>query len=328
MFAFSAILSGLILNPYKMLTDPEQLYKPVLLFSFALTILCIEGQQYAKDIIVESPSSALPITTPLAQTLGGLFVGYGTHLAGGCELGHGVCGFGRGSSRSVYAFGVFLLTGICTTCWMTTKTSIIGNCTEGWLRTDIPASQNEALGLLLFFIMIVTTAFSFLVLPDPPLQKVPAAVFSGALFACGLAASQWILPSRLFGFFNVYGILHGNWDLNFVLAWSAAIMTSFVSYRYIPDDSTHVPKDQCLTKPICGTEFAIPANAKVDEDLLYGSALFGVGAGLSGLCPGSALYLAVAGDWRVIMYHWPAFIVGVHAAQLYKDSKAEKIKEQ
>ena len=42
---------------------------------------------------------------------GGLLVGFGTRLANGCTSGHGVCGLGRGSARSLTATCVFMLTG-------------------------------------------------------------------------------------------------------------------------------------------------------------------------------------------------------------------------
>jgi uncharacterized membrane protein YedE/YeeE len=45
--------------------------------------------------------------------VGGLLVGFGSRLANGCTSGHGVCGIGRGSLRSVVATAVFMATGAC-----------------------------------------------------------------------------------------------------------------------------------------------------------------------------------------------------------------------
>ena len=50
----------------------------------------------------------------LETLLGGLLVGIGTRLGSGCTSGHGVCGIGRGSMRSVIATLVFMVTGMLT----------------------------------------------------------------------------------------------------------------------------------------------------------------------------------------------------------------------
>ena len=50
--------------------------------------------------------------------------------------------------------------------------------------------------------------------------------------------------------------------------------------------------------------------------------VFGFGFGVSGLCPGPSIYLAMAGDLDVIFYHWPGYALGAVLAQVYKDRKA------
>jgi uncharacterized membrane protein YedE/YeeE len=52
--------------------------------------------------------------SPAVLILGGLLVGFGTRLGGGCTSGHGVCGIGRASPRSLVATGVFMATAIAT----------------------------------------------------------------------------------------------------------------------------------------------------------------------------------------------------------------------
>jgi hypothetical protein len=57
----------------------------------------------------------IQVSTPLpALIAAGLLVGFGTRLGGGCTSGHGVCGIGRGSQRSIVATAVFMLTGALT----------------------------------------------------------------------------------------------------------------------------------------------------------------------------------------------------------------------
>ncbi len=60
----------------------------------------------------------MPVTNPLFIIFGGLFVGYGTQLGSGCTSGHGVCGIGRLSFRSIVGTFVFILSGIITVTFM------------------------------------------------------------------------------------------------------------------------------------------------------------------------------------------------------------------
>ena len=60
----------------------------------------------------------MPVTNPLFIILGGLFVGYGTQLGSGCTSGHGVCGIGRLSIRSIVGTFVFITSGIITVTFM------------------------------------------------------------------------------------------------------------------------------------------------------------------------------------------------------------------
>jgi uncharacterized membrane protein YedE/YeeE len=57
----------------------------------------------------------ISINAPVALLVaGGLIVGFGTRLGGGCTSGHGVCGIGRGSPRSIAATAIFMATAVAT----------------------------------------------------------------------------------------------------------------------------------------------------------------------------------------------------------------------
>jgi uncharacterized membrane protein YedE/YeeE len=76
--------------------------------SFVLGLLC--GGAVMMVVYPESMPIALDVSLPLAA-LAGLLVGVGTRLGSGCTSGHGVCGVGRLSLRSMVATGVFIFTG-------------------------------------------------------------------------------------------------------------------------------------------------------------------------------------------------------------------------
>jgi uncharacterized membrane protein YedE/YeeE len=61
----------------------------------------------------ELPQITVSVPWPLIM-IGGLLVGFGTRLGGGCTSGHGVCGIARFSRRSLVATGLFMATAIVT----------------------------------------------------------------------------------------------------------------------------------------------------------------------------------------------------------------------
>ena len=100
------------------------------------------------------------------------------------------------------------------------------------------------------------------------------ALVAGTLFGAGLTLSGMTDPERVRGFLDVTG----TWNpaLAFVLA--GAILPMAVAWRVAGR----------MRRPVAADAFDLPATTKVDSRLLAGAALFGVGWGLAGLCPGPA----------------------------------------
>jgi uncharacterized membrane protein YedE/YeeE len=98
---------------------------------------------------------------------------------------------------------------------------------------------------------------------------------SGLLFAVGLALAGMTLPSKVIGFLDVAG----RWDPSLAFVMVGAIAVYATAYRL----------SLRMARPVVATSFAAVPPARIDLRLLVGSALFGVGWGLAGLCPGPAL---------------------------------------
>ena len=107
------------------------------------------------------------------------------------------------------------------------------------------------------------------------------AFIAGTLFGLGLAISEMINPGRVIGFLDVAG----TWDptLAFVMAGALAVTVSLF------------PLILKRSQPLLGGKFYLPTRQKIDRPLLLGGALFGVGWGLGGFCPGPALAGLVSG---------------------------------
>ncbi len=107
-------------------------------------------------------------------------------------------------------------------------------------------------------------------------MKARLAIFlSGMLFAIGLGVAGMTLPSRVIGFLDIFGA----WDPTLVFVMVGGIGVHAAAYRMI----AHRPS------PIFEAKFHIPARHAVDRKLLVGSAIFGIGWGIGGYCPGPGL---------------------------------------
>ncbi|MDP9137620.1 MAG: YeeE/YedE family protein [Pseudomonadota bacterium] len=102
----------------------------------------------------------------------------------------------------------------------------------------------------------------------PPLLS---ALLSGLLFGAGLALSGMVNPAKVLNFFDVFGA----WDGSLLFVMAGALAVTFAGYRFAGTLRAHA--------------FPPPERQAIDARLLSGAALFGLGWGLSGLCPGPAI---------------------------------------
>ena len=107
------------------------------------------------------------------------------------------------------------------------------------------------------------------------------ALVAGTLFGLGLAVSGMINPAKVVGFLDVAG----GWDPTLMFVMGGAMLITVPAFRLILN----------RPRPILADGFALPTKSALDARLLGGAALFGVGWGLSGFCPGPAVAALVTG---------------------------------
>jgi uncharacterized membrane protein YedE/YeeE len=106
-----------------------------------------------------------------------------------------------------------------------------------------------------------------------------ASLVCGFVFGLGLLISGMMQPSKVLGFLDILGARTGTWDPSLAVVMAAALAVSGVGYLVV----------QRQPKPVLAPRFDLSIRTGIDTPLVAGSALFGIGWGLVGLCPGPAL---------------------------------------
>jgi len=113
-------------------------------------------------------------------------------------------------------------------------------------------------------------------------------ILTGALFGAGLALSGMLNPAKVAGFLDLFGI----WDPSLAFVMGGGVIANFIGHRIVMRRAA----------PVFGSGFAIPTRSDIDSRLLIGAALFGVGWGLAGLCPGPAIASILVAPGEVALF--------------------------
>jgi uncharacterized membrane protein YedE/YeeE len=128
------------------------------------------------------------------------------------------------------------------------------------------------------------------------MRRALASLACGALFGAGLAVAGMIDPRKVLGFLDVAGA----WDASLLFVLGGAVAVAAIGYRVV------------LRRPAprLDARFHLGAAAGIDRRLLIGAAVFGIGWGLGGYCPGPAVaslgYANAEALWFV-----PAMLIGM-----------------
>jgi uncharacterized membrane protein YedE/YeeE len=127
------------------------------------------------------------------------------------------------------------------------------------------------------------------------MKPILTALLSGTLFGAGLAVSQMTNPAKVIGFLDVAAVRAGSgasgWDPSLAFVMGAALLVSAIGYQ--------LSRVRAVTP---GPAVQAVQAAGIDERLLLGAAIFGVGWGLAGLCPGPAIASLVTGSGQVLLF--------------------------
>ncbi len=114
------------------------------------------------------------------------------------------------------------------------------------------------------------------------------ALVAGAVFGLGLSVSGMINPQKVLGFLDLFG----DWDPSLVFVMLGGLVVTFFGYRYANG----------FQKPVNDDSYHSPKSKSIDKRLIIGAVLFGLGWGLSGLCPGPAISGLAVANFKSILF--------------------------
>lgn len=144
-------------------------------------------------------------------------------------------------------------------------------------------------------------------------MRLISAYLIGLVFGVGIAISGMANPAKVLNFFDVAG----TWDPSLIFVMGGALVVTVIGYRVVLGGRS----------PLLGGRFHLPSARAIDARLLGGSAVFGVGWGLSGFCPGGALPALGAGRWEVFVFT-AALVAGIVLAKTVTSAGAARTPAQ
>lgn len=256
---------------------PSYLHKPRLCFIVGLITIVdlfyiMEGEYlYGHKVLDSSEKLDFGLIA-----FGAFLVGLGVRCGGGCTSGHGICGLPRLSIRSIVAVPTFMLTGMLTATFMPTLSAYLPSYQVDFssLPQAILYSPRVLLtlsqSLSLFYILTeVIKAQAY----HKKLQPLSGFI-CGMIFGLGLTISGMTNRHNILSFLTI----DSNWDPSLMFVMMSAAGLNFLPFQYM------MKRKNCFD----AEDIDLPY-LELDWMIFAGPAIFGVGWGITGFCPGPTL---------------------------------------
>ena len=256
--------------------------------------------------------------TPLGLVAGGILVGFGTRLGNGCTSGHGLCGLSRLSPRSLVAVLTFMASGAVSSYL----------CNETFLKSyfysasSIAAAHQPPSIAIAAMVTILCSTYrheieefftgSKSTTKKASLSDHVVTILCSTLFGVGLAVSGMCNPTKVTRFLNFTGT--AGFDPSLMAVMGSGVignLISMITLRSKKIDSKPIPLATSIKHYSQVIKLGLdPCNMKIDMRLILGSALFGIGWGMVGICPGPGLVSLGAGT-ASSLYFVSAMVTGI-----------------
>ena len=121
------------------------------------------------------------------------------------------------------------------------------------------------------------------------MKRTASALLAGMVFGSGIAISGMGNPAKVLNFFDPFG----TWDPSLAFVMAGALLTAAIGYRLL---------FARRAAPVYDSTFHLPTSTAIDAKLVGGSALFGVGWGIAGFCPGGAIPALGFAPWPTALF--------------------------
>ena len=206
--------------------------------------------------------------------MAGFLVGFGAKMANGCTSGHGVCGLPRLSKRSIVAILIFMIFGMMI----------------ATIRYYIPFLRPNSYAFnvweesYIYYLALFTSLIgfglnlwnSFKTGIKDKVRDILVSFLIGSLFSFGLIQSGMLQRHVVIEFLTIGRV----WNIQLAFVLGAAVGINFFTFNFILNK---------ITRPRYKEKYDLPTSTTVDNKLCVGAAIFGIGWGLSGICPGPAI---------------------------------------
>jgi len=143
-------------------------------------------------------------------------------------------------------------------------------------------------------------------------MRLISAYLIGLVFGIGIAISGMADPAKVLNFFDIAG----TWDPSLIFVMGGGLIVTFIGYRFVLKQPS----------PLLAGSFVLPKSKRLDRRLLGGSALFGIGWGIAGFCPGGVLPVVGTGRPDVLIFV-AALIAGMLTARLFNRPAAPALQQ-
>lgn len=126
----------------------------------------------------------------------------------------------------------------------------------------------------------------------------------GLVFGLGLVIAGMSDPAKVLNFLDLAAIPTGGWDPSLAFVMAGAIAVTFVGFKLVLR----------RPRPVFGGTFHLPTTTEIDARIILGPAIFGMGWGLAGFCPGPAFTALTTGGSAALMFVG-AMLVGMAGAR-------------
>ena len=141
-------------------------------------------------------------------------------------------------------------------------------------------------------------------------MRIVTAFIIGIIFGLGIVLSGMANPAKVLNFFD----FAGTWDPSLAFVMGGALITTAIGYRFV--FSTR-------KEPLLAGAFSLPTNRDIDGRLIVGSALFGIGWGVTGFCPGGAIPALGLGYGSTFLFV-AAMIAGIAVTRTFINARARQ----